>query len=119
MKVYGIPKEVAYPEPDYANYDFDRERRREDAHRKTLKKWLKDNGYKGKRTGEIARFPMADGYACYMLADGRRSALIHLPYGDAWHYRDVEFLPKKEVLRRIDADKALAKIFSDAKKGGK
>jgi hypothetical protein len=48
-----------------------------------------------------------------MLGDkGRGGILIHLPYGDAWQSRDVQFLPKSEIVRRIEADKKLAKLFT-------
>lgn len=115
MKVYSVPAELPAPEPDFRNYDFDRERRREQEHQEKLKEWLREQGYTGARTGEILSEPMADGYANYMLAEnarGARGILIHLPYGDGWHSPNVEHLPKKEVHRRIDARKALAEIFA-------
>lgn len=112
MKVYGLPDEVPFAEPDYKNYDPAKEEARENAHSEALKKWLISAGYTGKHTGEIFSEPMADGYANYMFADGKTSALIHLPYGDAWDNRNVQHLPKKEVLRRIAARKGLDSIFS-------
>ena len=113
MKVFSSP--VPAPEVDYANYDRDKERKREDEHTSSVKKWLLDNGYNGKLTGKIVTFPVADGYAQYMLADGRKSALIHLPYGDAYNYNDVQFLPKKEIIRRIEADKKFNAMFTKQK----
>lgn len=112
MKVYSCPDELPAPEVDYRNYDYDRERAREHEHQQQLKAWLQRNGYSGARTGEVVRFGVADGYAQYMLADGPRSILIHLPYGDAWQYGDVQFLPKAEIVRRIEADKKLASFFA-------
>lgn len=113
MKVYGSP--VVPPKVDYLNYDRDKETKRENEHREAVKKWLLDNGYKGKRTGETVRFGVADGYAEYMLGEGRKSVLIHLPYGDGYHYRDVRFLPKAEIIRRIEADKNLTALFKKGK----
>ncbi len=112
MKVYTLPDEVPAPEVDYKNYDREKMLRDEDEHMAKLKAWLREAGYVGKRTGEIVAFQVADGYARYMLADGKKSALIHLPYGDAYHYRDVKFLPKAEILRRIDADKKFTAMFA-------
>lgn len=112
MKVYGIPDEVPFPEPDYANYNTEREQKREAEHRAALVEWLKKTGYTGPHTGEIVTFPVADGYAQYMLADGPKSFLLHLPYGDAWQYRDVGFLPKKEILKRIEQRKGMASLFA-------
>jgi hypothetical protein len=110
MKVYASP--IPDPKTDYVNFDRDKMIKQENEHRAALKKWLLDSGYTGKRTGETVRFQVADGYAEYMLADGRKSALIHLPYADAYSYPDVRFLPKAEILRRIDAEKNFAKLFS-------
>lgn len=113
MKVYSCPDAVAYPEPDYANYDSKAEEARQEAHKADLKAWLLANGSPGPRTGEILRVPRGDGYACYMYGDapGAKACLIHLPYGDAWHSPDVEFLSKKEVLARLDREANHAKLF--------
>jgi hypothetical protein len=113
MKVYGIPEEVSFSAPDYLNYDRDREAARESAHKERLKEWLIAAGCDGERTGQTLSFAVADGYAQYMLADrGRQSYLVHLPYGDAYQYRDVEFLPRDEIIRRIDQDARMAAFFA-------
>lgn len=111
MKVYSCPKELPAPKIDVANFDWTKHDKAEAAHKKALAKWLKEAGYTGKYTGELVSFPVADGYAQYMMADGPKSFLVHLPYGDAWQYRDVEFLPKKEIIRRIEAEKKFHEIF--------
>jgi hypothetical protein len=115
MKVYDCPAALPIPEVDYRNYDHGRETAREQEHQTKLKEWLLNNGYKGKHTGKTVRFPVADGYALYMLADGKRSCLIHLAYGDGYTYRDVAFLPKKEILNRVDQDKRFAELFAGRK----
>lgn len=115
MKVYSCPDEVAFGEPDFANYDHAKEVAREEEHTERLKAWLIANGAKGPKTGAIVSFPVGDGRALYMLADGPRSYLVHLPYGDGYQYRDVKFLPKAEILRRIKADEAFGDIFAKAK----
>lgn len=113
MKIYAPP--VKWDEPNYTNYNPDTERTREESHRAALRDWLKTNGYTGKYSGEIFRTPMADGYACYMLAEGKgkKAFLIHLPYGDAWNSRDVRFLPKAEIIKRIESDKKIAALFKE------
>jgi len=113
MKVYACP--IPAPNPDYANYDREKENAKIEAHKLQVTSWLKTKGYTGKRTGEIVRFQVADGYAEYMLGDGRKSILIHLPYYDGYQYGDVRFLPKAEIIRRIEAEKEFAKLFE--KKG--
>lgn len=116
MKVYSCPEEIAFGEPDYQNYDSAKELAREEAHMAKVKEWLKRHGCTGKYTGEILSLPFADGYAQYMVGDGNPSFLLHLPYGDAWHNKDAEFLPKKEVIRRIDAEKKFNELWAKGKK---
>ena len=113
MKVYACPAELPEPETDYKNYDRVKEAAKIDAHKAALKAWLKNAGYTGKRTGETVRFHVADGYAEYMMGDGRKTILIHLPYYDGYSYPDVAYLPKKEILRRMEADKRMAALFAN------
>ena len=110
MKVYSTP--VPFAGPDYSNYDSKAEQSREAEHQGCVAAWLRNNGYVGPRTGEILREPMADGYAAYMYGDAPKNpCLIHLPYGDAWHSPNVQHLPKKGVLLRLDRQKSLAALF--------
>lgn len=118
MKVFACPAIVPVPTPDYANYDWEVEQKRENDHKKQLASWLKERGYTGKYTGEVVSFSVGDGAANYMVADApRKFCLIHLPYGDGYNYRHVEFLPKKEIIEKIATDKALNAAFDRAKKG--
>jgi len=109
MKVYSVPAEVPAPEIDWANFDYDKLVRE---HKERLKTYLQKVGFTGRNTGKVISFHVADGYAYYMMAEGRKSFLIHLPYGDAYQYPDVQFLPKKEILRRIKQEEEMRKIFS-------
>ena len=111
MKIFDCPNEIPAPQVDYKNYDSDKNQRDEEEHGEQLKTWLKANGYPGKYTGEIFRVGIADGYAQYMVADGRTFCLIHLPYGDAYDSQDVQFLPKKEIIRRVEAGKKFAALW--------
>ncbi len=113
MKVYRVPDELPAPKLEFP-FDTEKHLASEEAHKAALKAWLIKSGYKGKHTGEVVRFPVADGYAQYMLADGKKSFLIHLPYCDAYDYRDVQYLPKAEILRRIEVSKKMAALFSKA-----
>jgi hypothetical protein len=116
MKVYACPAEIPVPEVDYMNYNMEKEDKAQEKHQADLKAWLISKGYKGQHTGKVIYFGVADGHAHYMIADGKKSFLIHLPYGDNWHYQDVEFLPKKEIIRRLMQQEKMDSLFSKGKK---
>lgn len=106
MQIYSLPEELEATLPELT-MNWKEYAAAEKAHAETVKAWLIENGYTGTKTGHELWLPVADGRACYMFADargtgsGQKSFLVHLPYGDAWHSRDVEFLPQKEVLKRL------------------
>ena len=116
MDIYTLPPEVPAPVVDYSNYDSEKAQREEEVHKLKLKQFLINAGYNKPLTGEILREPMADGYALYMVMDaGRKWGLVHLPYGDAYDSPNVQFLPKAEVKRRIQANKNLQAMFAQQK----
>lgn len=116
MKIYTLPDEVPAPVVDYSNYNHKKAQKDEENHQAELKQYLIGLGYDKPLTGEILQEPMADGYALYMVMDGGRNwGLIHLPYGDAYDSPNVQFLPKAEVKRRIQARKNINKLFSQQK----
>lgn len=112
MKIFTCPTQVPPPKPDYSNYNHEKAMLAEKDHENRLREWLKANGYPGKHTGLIYSVGVADGSADYMIADGRTFCLIHLPYGDAYQSRDVQFIPKKEIIRRAYASQELNKLFA-------
>ncbi len=112
MKIYSCPAQVPAPKPDYANYNHAKELQREEEHQAKLKAFLLANGYPGKHTGAIYSEGVADGHALYMLADGPKSCLIHLPYGDGYQSRNAQFVPKSEVIRRIEGEKRFADLLA-------
>lgn len=113
MKVFSCPDECKAPEIDYVNYSTEKMLADEKSHIERLKAHMVGLGYNGPRTGDIISFGVADGSAQYLYADaGAKSILIHLPYGDAYQYPDVQFLPRKEVLKRLDQQKNFASMFS-------
>lgn len=112
MKIHACP--VPYGAPNYDNYDNDVEQAREGAHKAALVEWLKTNGYGGKNSGRIYKEPVADGYAQYMVAEGKdKFALIHLPYVDGYRSLSVQYLPKAEIIARVCADENYAKFFTN------
>lgn len=113
MKVYAAPEGITL-ETDYSNYNPENERKKEDQYKADIKSLLVSEGYTGPLTGEIATFPVADGYAMYMYADaGRKSCLIHLAIGDAWNYQFIERLTKADIVQSINRNKNLKKLFGN------
>jgi hypothetical protein len=100
MKVYSLPAEVPAPQVDYQNFNLDKMINDERKHRLSLQSWLFKAGYTGKNTGKLVNFPVADGYAQYMIAEGKSTCLIHLPYGDAYQFQYVSRLTKRDILAR-------------------
>ncbi len=120
VKVYKLPTEVPAPEVDYMNYDREKEDAAETAHKAALKKFYYDQGFTGKNTGRIYSEGVADGAALYMLFEAGRGSnfkekffLIHLPYGDGYQSRNISFLTKGEIIRRLDASDSFNKLFSN------
>lgn len=113
MKIYALPEGLEVPEPDYANETYDKWSQDERDHTERVRAWLKEQGYNGPNSGLIYRTGVADGTAEYMLVEGRgiRSYLLHLPYCDGYHDPNVQYIPKKELLRRM---KGSARLFGSA-----
>ncbi len=111
MKVYASPVEFNH---DYFRGNFKDWQKAEADHQEAVKAWLIAHGYTGKNTGRTVTFPVADGYAFYMMAEGSKSFLVHLPYGDAYQYRDVVHIPKKEILARMNANDRVRDLFKVA-----
>jgi hypothetical protein len=79
--------------------------------KKELKAWLNKNGFNGKNVGETIRFPVADGYAHYMVASMKPVQLIHLPLGDAWHFEFAHLMTAQEIQGKINQQNSLKKLF--------
>lgn len=109
--VYRCP----VPEPEWSEYEVagkfshDKMAEVDAAYIARCKQWLNDNGFKHKLTGEIIRFPVADGYAQYMVMDGTK--IMHLPLMDAYsipaaHARGLR------VAEEVKSQKAFRAIFA-------
>lgn len=108
-KIYSAPKEVKLPVSvweDSTNWEEN-----ENDYVQRLKAHIKKQGYTGKNVGEIIKFPVADGYAQYMVLQMKPLGLIHLQLGDAWDFQYAHLLTAKEVQQSIDRDKAMARFF--------
>lgn len=113
MQIFSVAKHVPYPKVDYAKFDGDKMIADEAAHMEAVRAYLVKIGYTGKHTGEVIRFPVADGQALYMIAEGvgKKFGLVHLAYGDGYQYMGVEHLPRAKILAMAEQEKAYKKLF--------
>ena len=108
-QIFNSPDEVKVPELDFKN--FAQYQKDCENYKKDLKAWLNKNGFNGKNVGEIIQFPVADGYAEYMVASMKPVKLVHMPLMDAWHFEYAHLMTAKEVQDKIDGQNALKKLF--------
>lgn len=118
MQCFAPPANVPPPEYDYSDPNPDSFHKIDKAYTADLKAALIANGDTGPLTGEIVRFPIADGYAQYMVFDapGRRPAfgLIHMPLGDAYQIPEAHLrgLRKQDIQNEISRSKRLQALFA-------
>jgi hypothetical protein len=115
MKVYSCPADVPAPPIDYENHDIKAMEKAEAAHRDAIRAWITQQGYTGKNSGKIISFAVGDGCAEYMLAEGRTSGLIHLPYGDAYESRLAHLMTKSQVIAEIKSEQRMNELFNHNK----
>ena len=108
-KIYSAPKSIKLP--TFSFEKLDDYHKDCDRYRAELKKALLSRK-KGKNIGEIISFPIADGAAEYMIASLRPLELVHIPLGDAWDFQYAHLLTAKDVNKKIEQGKAMAKLFS-------
>lgn len=104
------------PAPELLEADgrFDRDGydRRCKEYRAATEADLRRAGYNHRLTGRIIRFPVADGYAQYMLATPTR--WVHLDEGDGWNADPalIRGMRAVDVLARIEQQDNIAKLFA-------
>jgi len=111
-KVYSPPEEIKIPELNFSSikeYDAECARFTEE-----LKQFvLKRNPDKSQvEVGKIIQFPVADGYAQYMIASMKPVELIHMPLWDAWEFQYVERLNVRDIRDKVGQLEAINKLFS-------
>ena len=114
--IYSVPKNVKLPKMDFSNFDRAKWLKDEEDFKKALRKDIKSKGYTGKNSGEIIKFPVADGYAEYMVLQMRPLGLIHLPLGDAYQFQYAHLMTAKEVNDQIEGQKRMDKFFAENRK---
>lgn len=112
-KVFAPPSTIKKPELNFA--DFNAYKEDNERYINELKEALVKRK-NGKNVGEIIRFPVADGYAEYMVASMRPLELVHLPLYDAWHYEYIERLTAADVEAKIQQQNNIKKLFASKSK---
>lgn len=76
---------------------------------------------KSELIGEEIRFPMADGYARYLVWRTKPLSLIHIPLGDAWNLPDYQLrgLRVSDVREIVRRQRGLSELFSKDKDSDK
>jgi len=61
----------------------------------------------------VVRFPIADGFAHYIVTADRPLTLQHIPVGDAWTIPEAHLrgLRAQDIRRDAERDRHLAKLF--------
>jgi hypothetical protein len=116
--VYNVPNEIEVPVFDFEN--IEEWQRKEAEFVVKLKDWcvarMQRANVVDECVGEVIKFPVADGYAEYMVAATKPVQLIHLPLGDAWCFQYANRLTKKDIVEKVNQQKNIAKFFADRQK---
>lgn len=102
-----------YASPEHIKYEFNSATWKEDEEKytKELRAFCKENG-SGSYAGEIVKIPHADGHAQYMVVSLKPAEMIHMPVMDAWDSPYAKLMNAKSIKEHVDAEKAMAKLFS-------
>ena len=109
-KIFAAPSSIPLPQWDIKK-TYEENSAEEKEYLAKLKDILLKRKPNQKLVGEIIRFPVADGYAEYMVAATTPLELVHIPLGDAWDFQYAHLLKKKDVEEKIAAQKALDDLF--------
>jgi hypothetical protein len=105
-KIYSAFEELTVPTFSFGNgASVEDYNKANDQYIVDMKAKLIEHGYKGKNSGEVIKFPVADGHALYMVISMRPLQLMHIPIVDAWEFQYVHLLTAKEVSGQIEANK--------------
>lgn len=112
VKVYSV--DVPVPSFDYK--DHATMIANDEKYEKDVEAKIRELGYNTPFTGKMIKFGAGDGYAVYMIASLRPLVLIHLEYGDAWQFQYVHLLTANEVMKQLEHEAAMKKLFARARK---
>ena len=108
-----LTRSILTHEPDYENFDYKREYAAVDKARALYAKGFR-NANKGDLVGEIIKFPVADGYAEYMVESERPLKLVHLADWDEYSIppAHIRGLRLTDVRALAESERTLAALFA-------
>lgn len=109
-KIFAAPSSIVVPSWNMKK-TYEENVAEENKYLDLLKDMLTKRKPTQKLVGEIIRFPVADGYAQYMIASTTPLELVHIPLGDAWDFQYAHRLTKKDVEEKVKNQKALEELF--------
>ena len=119
-QIFAAPKTLEIPSFSNCMVDgrFNRAKYQEatDKYLVEAKAHINSLGYNEPETGKEIQFPVADGYARYMVIGLKKGVkLMHLPLDDAWNYEYAHRLTAKDVKEKIANQEKLANLFGGKK----
>ena len=108
-KIFQPPAIIPVPEfnwKDQAKYRED-----ENTFLENLANYLKRRK-KGDLIGRVIKFPVADGYAMYMVAGIKPVELVHLPLLDGYQCEFAELMTAAKVKEMVERDDRMKELFS-------
>lgn len=110
-KIYGKIEGIEFPEPDYKNYNWELERKKEEDCLNKLKSLLRSQN-DDPIIGFEVNVGRGDGYARYIVCDTKPFAMIHLPFGDAWRgdaiwERGINLKDARQMQKQSESRKSL------------
>lgn len=115
-KIYSAFEEVTVPTFSFGKgASVEDYNKANDQYIQNLKDKLRESGYTGKNSGEVIKFPVADGHALYMVISMRPLQLMHIPIVDAYEFQYVHLMTAKEVNEQIEASKRWEKFLETQK----
>ena len=104
--IYSAPEHIKKPDYNWSNGNDNWE----EEEKRYINEIIANNktmGYNGKNMGEILKFPVADGYAEYMVLEMRPLRLIHLEILDGYEFQYAHLMTASEVEAQLKRQRVL------------
>lgn len=108
--IYDISEQFEVPKLDFRS--IKEYQNKFDKLRQDVSNWCKEQNPNDEYAGETIKFPVADGYAEYMVLSVNPPELIFIPYMDEYFFQYDYLLGTDEIIEKVQQTRALNKIFS-------